>query len=70
MKLWDARAAEPERTLPHPTWVPRAVFFPDGTTLATACWDNVIRIWDAASGQPIKTLHEDLVSGHCSKETG
>jgi WD40 repeat protein len=38
-------------------------YSPDGRTLASAGADHTLRIWDAATGQPVQTLlgHEDWV---------
>lgn len=37
----------------HTAGVLSIAFSPDGTTLASGGWDNTIRIWDVATGQPI-----------------
>ena len=31
-------------------------FFPDGSAIASACWDNVIRIWDAVTLREIRDI--------------
>jgi WD40 repeat protein/serine/threonine protein kinase len=56
VKLWNARVGEPEQTLRHTKWVPRAAFFPNGSMIAAADWDNEIRIWDLATGREIRVL--------------
>ncbi|MFM7207926.1 MAG: WD40 repeat domain-containing protein [Planctomycetaceae bacterium] len=40
----------------HPTAVWAVKFSPDGTRLATAGYDGLVRIWDAATRQPIHDL--------------
>ncbi|MBS1811235.1 MAG: protein kinase [Acidobacteria bacterium] len=46
-------------SLPHPTGVIAAAYSPDGTMLATACEDRLLRLWDATNGQLLAEL-----SGH------
>ncbi|MEH2311445.1 MAG: ribosome assembly protein 4, partial [Nostoc sp.] len=45
----------------HRSWVSSVVFSPDGQRLASASYDNTIKLWDAATGKPLQTL-----SGHSS----
>ena len=42
--------------LEHPGSVYGAAWSPDGTRLATACGDGLVRVWDAAAGRLQRTL--------------
>ncbi|MEO0768761.1 MAG: caspase family protein [Cyanobacteria bacterium J06649_4] len=54
---WDQTDPAPVRTLQaHTALVTAVAFSPDGTTLATAGRDEVIKLWNVADGQLIQTL--------------
>ena len=59
--LWDVRTARVMRSLPaHSDPVCSVDFVRDGTLIASCSSDGLIRIWDTATGQCLKTLvHED-----------
>jgi WD40 repeat protein len=51
LRLWDARAWRPIRTLVgHTRYLTAVAFAPDGRSLYTASIDDTIRRWDAATG--------------------
>ena len=35
----------------HPFWVGGLSYSADGKTLASACWDGTVRLWDAETGK-------------------
>jgi WD40 repeat protein len=47
-------------------------YSPDGKLLAAACYDNLVRLWDAATGRPAGELrgHNRAVSGVCFSADG
>lgn len=50
VKLWDSATGQTMLTLPHTTDVNCVVFSPDGSLLAAAANDGVVRLWNAKTG--------------------
>src|SRR5262249_58508415 len=40
----------------HDHWIAGLAFSPDGTRLASAGYDHVVKLWDPATGQELRTL--------------
>ncbi len=63
--LWDLRSGSHLRDLSGPDTVPvkYAAFSPDSRLLATTAPDKTIRLWDVATGMPVRTLtgHTEIV---------
>ena len=58
--LWDVRSARVMRALPaHSDPVAGCDFVRDGTLIASCAGDGLIRIWDTANGQCLKTMVDE-----------
>jgi WD40 repeat protein len=55
-RMWDAESNQLLFTMSHGDTVYRAVFSPDGSRIITAGGDGTVRIWNAATGAPIRAL--------------
>jgi WD40 repeat protein len=64
VRVWDV---DPQTTLPvlrgHKSFVYPVAYSPDGRWLASGSWDNTVRLWDAATGEPCATLPHPSVVG-------
>ena len=66
IKLWDARSGELQLSIDargpgyerkgHASDVDSVAFAPDGNTLVSGSSDNTIKLWDARSGEVLRTL--------------
>jgi WD40 repeat protein len=57
---------DPQATLPvlrgHTSYVYPVAFSPDGRWIASGSWDNTVRLWDGATGEPCAVLpHPGIV---------
>ena len=58
-QVWDAATGRRIHILPHGGTVFHAAYSADGAWIATAGGDGAVRIWDPASGSPVRELKRE-----------
>jgi WD40 repeat protein len=64
---WDTEKREPVRTVAaHDKWIRNVVASPDGKIIASVADDMLCKLWDAATGAPLRTLsdHKAMTPHH------
>src|SRR5207248_2893166 len=54
--LWRLCHSELRTLQGHTGWVTSVAFSPDGQRLASASWDQTVKVWDATTGQVVRTF--------------
>ncbi len=58
--IYDAHSLEPIQLLEgHTDQVTAVAWSPDGSQVASASWDNTIRVWDLAAGEQVRMIQSD-----------
>ncbi len=60
LKLWDAAGQFLHELKGHTSTVAAFAWSPDGKQIATASYDNTVRIWDATTGDAKRTLAQHI----------
>jgi WD40 repeat protein len=68
IRIWDVQGAVPKAVADirgHTDSILAVAFSPDGGTIASASYDRLVKLWDAATGKQIANLkeHSDAVFG-------
>jgi WD40 repeat protein/tetratricopeptide (TPR) repeat protein len=63
VRRWGASGTSAGPTLSHPLSVTALAFSPDGRRLVTGCDDSAVRLWEVATGTPLRepSYHPDRV---------
>lgn len=71
-RLWNLITGKVIRVLEHPSWPWTIALNRDGTQLAVACTDCVVRLWDTRSGELLQTFvgHTREVHGVALSQKG
>ena len=51
LTVWDVSSGKRLIRLPHPGWVQRLAFSPDGSELISGCADGLVRAWNWRTGE-------------------
>ncbi len=64
-RIWDVKTGDLLLTVTGDDWLAGVALSPDGKLLATCGGDKVIKLWEAATGAPVKTFkgHKSWVWG-------
>ena len=54
--IWDIATGSLRAVLPHPAYVASLAVDPEKKTLAAACWDQRVYLWDLKKGSLLQTL--------------
>jgi WD40 repeat protein/formylglycine-generating enzyme required for sulfatase activity len=68
--VWDARTGKRAFALDHPANVAAYRWSPDGKRIATVSADNVVRLWDTATGKPVAFNLFPLPNGGTGSQGG
>ena len=70
IRVWDVDSHSMLYEIPaHDSWVSALAFSPDGRFLVSGSWDHTIKIWDARTGNTLRTIngHTNTIRGVCGE---